>query len=120
MVSKREGEYAGGYPNSATARLPHFRRCADDGRPAARLSAGMMNSKLLPAVLMCFFGDVAGLTGADTGRFLYVATPDGAQTEGNSTGVNRVLPAMFLATLKDFPQGNATNPHRVVIEPAPN
>lgn len=52
-----------------------------------------------------------------SGQALYEAH---AQTEGNSTGVNRVLPAMFLATLKDFPQGNATNPHRVVIEPAPN
>jgi len=52
-----------------------------------------------------------------SGEALYEAR---AQTEGSSTGINRVLPAMFLATLKDFPLGNATNPHRVVIEPAPN
>jgi Domain of unknown function (DUF4136) len=39
-----------------------------------------------------------------------------AATEGTSSGVPGLLPAMFAATLKDFPNGGATNPHRVTIE----
>ena len=42
-----------------------------------------------------------------------------AQTSGSTTGLTRVLPAMFTAALKDFPAGSATNPHRVVVQPAP-
>lgn len=42
-----------------------------------------------------------------------------AQTEGLTTGVGSVLPAMFRATLKDFPAGSASNPHRVVVEASP-
>jgi hypothetical protein len=42
-----------------------------------------------------------------------------ATSEGMSTGIERVLPAMFSAALKDFPVGNATNPRRVTIRPAP-
>lgn len=42
-----------------------------------------------------------------------------ATSEGLSAGIERVLPAMFTASLKDFPVGNATNPQRVTIRPAP-
>lgn len=34
--------------------------------------------------MICLSGLAARVSGADTGRFLYVATPDGAQTRGNS------------------------------------
>lgn len=50
-----------------------------------------------------------------SGQPLYEAR---AQTEGNTTGLASVLPYMFQATLKDFPLGSTTNPHKVVIEPA--
>lgn len=42
-----------------------------------------------------------------------------AQTEGSTTGLGTVLPAMFTATLQDFPLGSPTNPHRVVVQAAP-
>jgi len=44
-----------------------------------------------------------------------------AESEGTSSGVATVLPAMFVAALKDFPAGSATNPHSVTVEmqPAP-
>lgn len=42
-----------------------------------------------------------------------------ATSEGMSIDIERVLPAMFAAALKDFPGGGATNPHRVTIRPAP-
>jgi len=44
----------------------------------------MMKSKFLLVVIGCLTGVVAKLSAADTGRYLYVATPDGAQAEGNS------------------------------------
>jgi len=47
-----------------------------------------------------------------SGEPLYEAR---AISEGTSTGVPRVLPAMFVAALKDFPSGSAVNPHRVTI-----
>jgi hypothetical protein len=45
-----------------------------------------------------------------------------AESEGTSSGVPTVLPAMFVAALKDFPAGSATNPHPVTVElqPAPH
>lgn len=39
-----------------------------------------------------------------------------AASEGTSSAVADVLPAMFSATLRDFPAGSATNPHRVTAE----
>ncbi len=39
-----------------------------------------------------------------------------AQNEGSTTGVATILPKMFVAALKDFPAGGATNPHRITIE----
>lgn len=48
-----------------------------------------------------------------SGQPLYEAR---AQSEGNATGVAGVLPAMFTAALRDFPNGSTTNPHRVVVE----
>lgn len=42
-----------------------------------------------------------------------------AQTEGSTTGLGNVLPAMFTATLNDFPLGSPSNPHRVVVQAAP-
>ena len=39
-----------------------------------------------------------------------------AQNEGSTTGVATILPKMFVAALKDFPAGSATNPHRITIE----
>jgi len=48
-----------------------------------------------------------------SGEPLYEARAD---TEGTSSGVRSVLPAMFVAALKDFPSGSATNPHRVTVE----
>lgn len=41
-----------------------------------------------------------------------------ATSEGNTSGLGSVLPAMFQAALTDFPAGAATNPHRVVVEAA--
>jgi hypothetical protein len=48
-----------------------------------------------------------------SGEPLYEAR---AISEGTSTGISRVLPAMFAAALKDFPSGSPTNPHRVTIQ----
>ena len=48
-----------------------------------------------------------------TGDPLYEAR---AASEGRSSGISDVLPAMFVATLKDFPNGSATNPHRVSVD----
>jgi len=39
-----------------------------------------------------------------------------AASEGTSTGVYSVLPALFVAALKDFPNGGASSPHRVTVE----
>ena len=47
-----------------------------------------------------------------SGEPLYEAR---AQNEGNTTGVATILPAMFVAALKDFPAGSTTNPHPVTI-----
>jgi len=47
-----------------------------------------------------------------SGEPLYEAR---AQNEGSTTGVTTVLPAMFVAALKDFPSGSTTNPHPVTI-----
>jgi len=52
-----------------------------------------------------------------TGEPLYEAR---ALSEGNSSGVATVLPAMFVAALRDFPSGSPTNPHRVTVEMAPS
>lgn len=51
-----------------------------------------------------------------SGQPLYEAR---AQTEGTSTGLTRVLPAMFVAALQDFPLGSPSNPHRIVVPAAP-
>src|SRR5689334_4020724 len=37
----------------------------------------------------------------------------------NWDGTATVLPAMFLAAMRDFPAGSPTNPHRVVVVPPP-
>ena len=42
-----------------------------------------------------------------------------AQTSGSTSGATRVLPAMFIAAMKDFPLGSPTNPHRVVVQATP-
>ena len=47
-----------------------------------------------------------------SGEPLYEAR---ARNEGSTTGVETILPAMFVAALKDFPGGAATNPHPVTI-----
>jgi len=52
-----------------------------------------------------------------TGEPLYEAR---ALSEGNSSGVANVLPAMFVAALRDFPTGSPTNPHRITVEMAPS
>ena len=44
----------------------------------------MTISNQLLALLICFAGLTPDLRAGDTGRFLYVATPDGAQPEGNA------------------------------------
>ncbi len=48
-----------------------------------------------------------------SGEPLYEAR---AQNEGSTTGVATILPAMFVAALKDFPAGSTTNPHPVTVE----
>ena len=48
-----------------------------------------------------------------SGEPLYEAR---ATSEGSSAAVATLLPAMFTAALKDFPNGSASNPHRVVVE----
>jgi hypothetical protein len=40
------------------------------------------------------------------------------QSEGTSSAVGTLLPAMFIAALKDFPSGGPTNPRRVTVETA--
>ncbi len=45
-----------------------------------------------------------------SGEPLYEAR---ANSDGTSSSVSTLLPAMFSAALKDFPNGGATNPHRV-------
>ena len=47
-----------------------------------------------------------------SGEPLYEAR---AQNEGSTTGVETILPAMFVAALKDFPGGSTTNPHPVTV-----
>ena len=47
-----------------------------------------------------------------TGEPLYEAR---AQNEGSTTGVATIVPAMFIAALKDFPAGSTTNPHPVTV-----
>jgi hypothetical protein len=39
-----------------------------------------------------------------------------AETQGPTTGVATILPAMFVAAMRDFPSGSADNPHRVTVE----
>jgi hypothetical protein len=51
-----------------------------------------------------------------TGEPLYEAR---AESEGATTGVSQVLPAMFAAAMQDFPQGSPTNPHRVSVDATP-
>lgn len=41
-----------------------------------------------------------------------------AESQGPTTGLTTVLPALFVAAMRDFPAGSATNPHRVTVEPA--
>ena len=40
-----------------------------------------------------------------------------ASSQGPTTGLT-ILPALFMAAMKDFPAGSTTNPHRVTIEAA--
>lgn len=47
-----------------------------------------------------------------SGEPLYEAR---ANSDGTSAAASTLLPAMFSAALKDFPNGGATNPHRVRI-----
>ena len=49
-----------------------------------------------------------------SGEPLYEAR---AHSGGNWAGASTVLPALFVAALRDFPAGSATNPHRVVVVP---
>ena len=51
-----------------------------------------------------------------SGEPLYEAR---AESEGTTSGVSHVLPAMFAAAMQDFPNGSATNPHRVSIDATP-
>ncbi len=51
-----------------------------------------------------------------SGQPLYEAR---AQSEGSTSGLTGVLPAMFTAALQDFPLGSPSNPHRVVVPAAP-
>ncbi len=39
-----------------------------------------------------------------------------AQSQGPTVGLTTVLPALFVAAMKDFPAGSATNPHRITVE----
>jgi len=47
-----------------------------------------------------------------TGQALYEARAD---SDGSSSDAMRLLPAMFIATMRDFPGGASTNPHRVRV-----
>jgi hypothetical protein len=40
-----------------------------------------------------------------------------AHSQGPTTGLTTVLPALFLAAMRDFPAGSPINPHRVTIVP---
>jgi len=48
-----------------------------------------------------------------SGEPLYEAR---AQSQGPTTGVTTVLPALFVAAMKDFPAGSPTNPRRITVE----
>ena len=48
-----------------------------------------------------------------SGEPLYEAR---AESEGPTTGLTTVLPALFVAAMKDFPAGGPANPHRVTVE----
>ncbi|HEV7578542.1 MAG TPA: DUF4136 domain-containing protein [Caldimonas sp.] len=41
-----------------------------------------------------------------------------AESQGPTAGVATVLPALYVAAMKDFPAGSTANPHRVTIETA--
>ena len=47
-----------------------------------------------------------------SGEPLYEAR---ANSDGNSSAMSALLPAMFSAALQDFPNGGATNPHRIRV-----
>ncbi len=42
-----------------------------------------------------------------------------AESQGPTTGLTTVLPALFIAAMKDFPAGSTTNPHRITVVPQP-
>ncbi len=48
-----------------------------------------------------------------SGEPLYEAR---AESQGPTTGLTTVLPALFVAAMKDFPAGSTTNPHRITVE----
>ena len=50
-----------------------------------------------------------------SGEPLYEAR---AQSQGPTTGLTTVLPALFVAAMKDFPTGSTTNPRRITVEMA--
>jgi hypothetical protein len=52
-----------------------------------------------------------------TGTPLYEAR---AESEGVTSGISTVLPAMFVAAMRDFPAGSAQNPHRVRVDTRPS
>ena len=39
-----------------------------------------------------------------------------AQSQGPTTGLTTVLPALFVAAMRDFPTGSTSNPHRITVE----
>jgi hypothetical protein len=47
-----------------------------------------------------------------SGEPLYEAR---AQSQGPTIGLTTVLPALFVAAMKDFPAGSTTNPHRITV-----
>jgi hypothetical protein len=48
-----------------------------------------------------------------SGEPLYEAR---AASQGPTSGMPTILPALFIAAMKDFPAGSTTNPHRVTVE----
>jgi len=50
-----------------------------------------------------------------SGEPLYEAR---AASDGPTSGVATILPALFVAAMKDFPAGSTSNPHRVTVETA--
>ncbi len=48
-----------------------------------------------------------------SGEPLYEAR---VETQGPTSGVAAILPAMFVAAMRDFPGGSADNPHRVIVQ----